>query len=78
MRDASLAGASPARRPVEILTIVQQLAPLTPNGGASCAVAPTEMPELANTVANAIAIALTTYVIHVTRRLDKEVSHGGE
>lgn len=31
-----------------------------------------------NAAVNVISVALVTYVIQITRRLDKEVRHGGE
>lgn len=39
---------------------------------------PLGQPEVWNTLLNSVAIIVTSYVIYITRKLDKEVRHGGE
>lgn len=61
-----------------MIAIGLELATLTPERGCELVPGIFDMPELVNTIANAVALILTTYVISITHRLDKEVRNGGE
>lgn len=61
--------------------IFPSLALLVQAYGAGCAVpapSPGQYPEVVNTLMNLVTIVIVAYVTSITRRLDKEMNHGGE